>query len=299
MLSDLYRQARGECDIEIVFRPTEGQQQNPCRDLMIAYVQSPNVDNGRALASRLQGVTTRRSGLGLFFLAVGDEVDQLLLVSRFPADQGVMADEQGGRLTVSFIERVFMKSAKAYKCAIYPGPAEEGAFWAGRAVDKQVNKEKELSNYWIGDFLASDLSTTGPAGSKRLATAFREAIKASTSPELRDELMAAVRLARGHNGQVITSEGLVERLALSPDARDALKEKMQRPELFAESFRFDREEFDHHIQYRSVELNNGAILTAESVRFDDVFEQTRGPNAVSTTYTTTGAVVNDWLKKIR
>jgi hypothetical protein len=299
MLSDLYRQAGQECGIAVVFRPTNGQQQNDCRDLMIAYVQDPNVENGRALANRLQGVTTRRSGLGLFFLAVGDEANKLLMVSRFPADQGVMAEEQNGRLTVSFIERIFMKSAKAYKCAIYAGPAEEGAFWTGHAVDKQVNKEHELSNYWIGDFLASDLSTTGPAGSKRLAVAFREAIKGAAVPEVRDELIAAVQLAGGHTGRVQTAAALADRLGLSLDATNALRENMQRPELFNESFRFDRGEFARHIQYRSLELDNGAILTAENARFADVFEQTTNPEEDATTYTTTGTVVSDLLKKTK
>lgn len=299
MLSALYRDADQECDIAIVFRPTNGQQQNECRDLMIAYVDEPNVEHGRALANRLQGVTTRRSGLGLFFLAVGNEADKLLMVSRFPADEGVMAEEQNGRLSVSFIERIFMKSAKAYKCAIYPGPAEEGSFWTGYAVDKQINKEHELPNYWIGDFLASDLSTTGPAGSKRLAVAFREAIKGAATPDVRDELIAAVRLAGGQAGRIQTAAALANRLGLSAAATEALRENMQRPELFTESFRFDRDEFARHIQYRSLELDNGAILTAETARFAEVFVETPNPDNDATTYRTTGTVVSDVLKKTK
>lgn len=297
MLSTMYENAHEECDIDIMFRPTDGAQENACRDLMVAYAQEPNMHNGRALAERLQRVTTHRSGLGLFFLATGDDNDKLLMVSRFPADQGVVAQElDHRRLEVEFIERVFMKSARAYKSAVYAGPAVPGGFWRGRAVDKQINELREISNYWIGDFLDSELATTGPAGTKRLAVALREAIKGTSDASVRDELMAAARLMRGQNGRTVTAQRVSANLALSPDAVSALRQQMPRPELFEEQFRFDRDEFDRHVMYRSIELNNGAVLTAENARFDDVF-RTEQVNDNESIYSTTGSVVADRLKK--
>jgi hypothetical protein len=66
MLSSLFERAPVECDIEIVFRPdASGRQQNKCRDVLIRYIQQPTVPHGRVIASRLQEVTTHRSGLGL------------------------------------------------------------------------------------------------------------------------------------------------------------------------------------------------------------------------------------------
>ena len=93
MLSKMYENAHEECDIEIMFRPANGVQANACRDLMVIYAQDPNMHNGRAIAERLQRVTTHRSGLGLFFLVAGDDDDKLLMASRFPAGQGVVATD--------------------------------------------------------------------------------------------------------------------------------------------------------------------------------------------------------------
>jgi putative GTP pyrophosphokinase len=60
--------------------------------------------------------TTHRSGLGLLFLVTGeDDGETKIVVSRFPADSGVLAEEKGKGLTVEFLERIFMKGAKSYK----------------------------------------------------------------------------------------------------------------------------------------------------------------------------------------
>lgn len=69
MLSNVYSRAPEECDIEIVFRPNDnGEQQNDCRDLLVRYIGDPDMETGRQVASRLQAVSTHRSGLGLLFL---------------------------------------------------------------------------------------------------------------------------------------------------------------------------------------------------------------------------------------
>lgn len=298
MLSRLYDDADRECNIEIMFRHSaDGRQENPCRDLMLAYVAEPTVPNGRALAERLQEVTTHRSGLGLLFLAVGDEPGKLLMVSRFPADQGVVAEEHAQRLEIAFLDRVFMKNAHTYKSALYAGPVASGGFWHGLAVDKQITAQRELSNYWIWEFLESDLATTGPAGTKRLAVALREAIKKrTTTPAARDELLAAARLMRGYDGRVVSAQGLAGNLGLSSEAVEAVELQVPRPEMLLEQFNFDRSEFDKHVKYRSIELDNGAVLTAENARFDEIFQKDPVSDKEAV-YSTKGSVVEERLRK--
>src|SRR5947209_2649573 len=198
-----------------------------------------------------------------------------------------------------------MKNAHAYKSVVYAGPLNQGSFWSGKAVDKQINSSKELSNYWISDFLASDLSTTGAAGSKRLAVALRSAMRKADDVEVKAELLSAVQLVRGENGRTTSAAQVAERLNLSETATDLLRNELPRPELFDERFRFSREEFDQHVAFRSVELSNGAILTAENSRFDEVFEQRevadrRGVAGTTRTrmrFSTEGEVVNEQLRK--
>ena len=296
MLSNIYESSRRECDIEIAFKPTDdGRQENPVRDLLLTYAESPSVPAGRAVAQQLQVVTTHRSGLGLLFLAVGDAADKALMISRFPAGEGVMAEEREHRLEISFIPRVFMKNVRAYKAVVYPGPVVPGGLWSGFAVDKQIREERELSDYWIGDFLKSDFATTSAAGTMRVALALREAIKV-TDGDVRTELINAALLMRNFDGQVVSINELTDRLNLTAPTQAALRGKVARPEMLGQTFRFDRAEFDKSVPYRTVELDNGAIMTAESTKFDEVFRVDDAGNDRKT-FTTTGKIAKSILRK--
>ncbi len=300
MLSDLYEIAHRECDIEIIFRPSaSGAMSNPARDLVVKYVDTHNLQNGRAIAEHLQSVTTHRSGLGLLFLVAGQERNQKqLLIARFPADQGVIAQERQTTLDLEFIERVFMKSAKAYKSVIYAGTSLSANFWDGKAVDKQINEIRELSNYWISAFLNSELRTTGPAGTKRLAVAIRETIRSTMDSEIRSSLLSASNLLPGHHGHRVSPSALLLGLGLSTAALDAIRAAFARPELFQETFQFDKDEFAKHIFYRSVELDNGAFLIGENNSFNTIFHAERlGKNDGTIRYSTEGKVVGEELRK--
>lgn len=300
MLAGVYDRAPEECDIDIAFRPdANGLQQNDCRDLFIAYVEHPSISHGRNVAAQLQAVTTHRSGLGLLFVMQGKEGRKhRLVVSRFPADQGVIAEEDRDRLSVEFIERVFMKSARAYKSALYESESLERGFWDGQAVDRQISGPKELSDYWIHEFLMSELRTTGAAGTKRIAVALRNAIRTAENLATRQELIAAAQLLRGRDGRNVSGTQLVEGLGLSADAVTAFAQALPRPELMTEVFRFQGEEFERHVTYRSVELDNGAMLVAEDSQFDSVFDREIIPDAKNQVrFITEGEVVDSRLRK--
>lgn len=300
MLLGVFERASDECDIEIVFRPDEeGNQQNPCREEFVNYLYDPAELNGRSIAERLQLVTTNRSGLGLLFLMAGARENlQQLVIARFPADQGIVAEEHAESLSVEFLERVFMKNARAYKSALYESTSVAAGFWDGRAIDRQISGPRELSQYWISDFLLSDLRTTGPAGTKRLAVALRTAIRRVTDTGVRAELLSAVQLLGGQDGRRISATRLVRRLGLSESATSALRTAFARPDLMDEVFSFSREEFDKHAPYRAVELDNGAILIGDNYRFDEIFQREQlkvAENEVR--YVTEGHVVDERLRK--
>lgn len=303
MLASVFERAPKECDIEIVFRPDDaGAPQNPCRDLLVAYVREPTVENGRLVAKCLQAVTTHRSGLGLLFLMKGTVGrDHTVVVSRFPADQGVIAQERARELSVEFIERVFMKSARAYKSALFASDSLERGFWDGRAVDRQISGARELSDYWIREFLRSELRTTGPAGTRRLAVALREAIAAAPDLDVRHELISATSIMRGQHGQSRTARQVVRQLGLSEAADSALEAAFTRPELMDEVFRFDRPEFERHVLYRAVQLDNGGLMIAEDARFREVFVREQLENVAENhvRYSTEGRVVDERLRKTK
>ena len=121
-LSRVFFGSDAECRIDIIFEPTtSGQQTNAAYDLIVQYVQAPSEQSGRLLAEKLQSATPTGAGLGLLFLLMGtDRSDEdILVISRFPAEGGIIANETSQSMTVDFVERVFRKRSNAYKSVLF------------------------------------------------------------------------------------------------------------------------------------------------------------------------------------
>jgi hypothetical protein len=301
LLANIYANSDRECDLEISFNPSaNGTQQNDCRDLMIDYLQSPSLLRGRKIAQRLQSVSDGRTGLGLLFLIAGREGhDHKLIASRFPTDSAILAEENESTLTVEFLERVFMKSASSYKAVAYQDRAFSTGFWQGQAVDRQINSRTiQVSDYWIAEFLASGFRLTPAAGTRRLGVALRQAAKNTTDTRVKSEIAAAVTLASSLRGRQTSVADFEEQFGLSPEARAAIRSELRNPALAAEKFRFDPDEFKNQVGFRSVQLDNGALLSAETRDFDEVFEhEVVDERAQKIRYSTTGKIVNERLRK--
>jgi hypothetical protein len=298
LLKEIYDKSENECDIAISFNQSaSGAQQNPCRDLLVTYKKGPTLLRGQKIAERLATTTTHRSRLGLLFLVSGMEgLDHKVIISRFPADSGILAEQSATGLSISFLEKIFMKSAKSYKAVVYRHNSLTTGFWAGHAVDKQMNSsEAESSNYWIADFLDSDFLTTAAAGTRRLAIALRDAAKSVADIAVKNELVAAATLATGHKGQTLSIRSFASRIGLSADAKTALFGQVKAASL-DEKFQLSADEFGKQLAYRSVELDSGGMLTAEIGKFDQVFQKTT-LSGQRTRYATEGRVVNERVGK--
>lgn len=297
LLSEVYDKADRECDIDIGFRSTSGKKENASRDLITAFALSPTVETGRAIAHRLASVTTHRSGLGLLFLILGKDGDaHKLLISRFPADSAILAEENYSTLSVKFLERVFMKSAKSYKAALYRHVSIDSGFWLGSAVDKQVTSPSVLaSDYWVSDFLSSDFKTTSAQGTKRLATALRSAVRLVNDPDVKHELVSVSTLAKNLGGQVLSISDIKTKFSLSDAAYSAIKSALKNPETVDEKFKFDFSEFSNQIAYRSVSLDNGVTISAPTQTFAKSVREERGAGS-ERRFSTEGKIVDEALK---
>ncbi|HEX4304082.1 MAG TPA: hypothetical protein VHZ78_14895 [Rhizomicrobium sp.] len=299
LLSEIYLSSDAQCDIEIAFNQSAtGVQANLCRDLIIDYLEGPTLVRGRRLAERLESMTTRRSGLGLLFVIAGTEGrDHKVVVSRFPTDVAILAEEKSEELSVQFLERVFMKNATSYKAAAYQDSSLKAGFWTGRAVDRQINdRVAQISDYWIADFLASGFQVTSAAGTRILAVAIRNAARATTDINIKSEIAAAVTLAKALKGRRSTTIGFENLLNLSEAAKKLINAQIS--EHLEDQFQFDWKEFSEHLAYRSIELDNGAILTAEAPRFDEVFHRDRArTDGGGIRFTTEGRITGERLGK--
>jgi hypothetical protein len=303
LLDGIFSTSEKELDIDISFNQSaDGKHQNACRDLLLAYVQKPSLPGGRRIAERLAKVTDQRSGLGLLFLIAGkDGKKHKLVISRFPTDTAILAEEKQASLTVEFLERVFMKSANSYKAVAYQDSSLVSGFWLGRAIDKQINSPvTEVSNYWIFDFLASGFQVTPAAGTRRLALAVREAARKADDISVKSEITAAVTLAGSLKGRRTSIRGFMQQFGLSASVVNAIISELKTPAIADEQFQFDADEFKSQVGYRSVELNTGGMLTAEANDFDKIFHrEIIDEKGQRVRFSTEGKVIDDKLRKSR
>jgi hypothetical protein len=300
MLSGVFEKSETECKVPIRFI-TGGVQRNPVRDEIRDLLKGPTFAKGRKLAERLRDVSTGKSRLGLLFLLAGqDGPTHKIVISRFPADEGVLAERKKGSLQVAFVEQIFMKNAKTYKAALYKGKSIDAGFWDGHVVDRQIAaSQDQVAHYWIRQFLQSDFMTTSKAGSKRLATALKEASKAADTLQTKQEILAAIALTRNFYGKTVSIRDLSARLNLSVSARKAIEGQFDNEALLTDTFVLDSGEFQHHAAFAMVELDQGAMLTAPADRFDECFkrEQVDGTgNEPRFRFTTEGQIVDERLK---
>lgn len=303
LLNEIYARVEQECSIGIAFKQgADGQQNNECRNLLLNYAGSPTIDTGRTLAERLSSVTTHRSGLGLMFLIYGTEgLDHKVILSRFRANNGVLVEETPSDLTVEFIDRVFMKNSQSYKAVAYQHSSLTAGFWDGIAVDKQINsRDMSTSDYWVKDFLASDLKTTSAMGTRRLAIAMRDASQKAGNLTIKKEIASAVTLGANLQGQTMSAKNFFARFGFSPETSAAVLKQFSRSDLADDNFQFDVGEFSKQLPYRTIELDTGAILTADSRKFDAIFDKkTINAATAEVQISTTGKIVVEKLGKAK
>lgn len=302
MLGRSFARSALDCTIEIVFTAaSDGSQKNPMREAILGLINDASLESARAIAAQLQYATTHRSGLGLFFVLLGESEDKIIrkvYLSRFPADNGITAEEYEDELKVELLEQVFMKNAYAYKAVVYEGANPNSDFWGGKAIDKQVSsKSTAISGYWIKSFLQSDFKTTSALGTRRFAEALKKTIDETSDIEIKHELTAVATLAKNFKNKVVSVDTLGKTFNLSAGAGSALKEMLQRPEFAFSKFTFSVTEFQKHIKFRQVHLSNGAFLTAPAGKFDQVFKREDDLERQRTTFSTEGRVIDESLTK--
>ena len=127
----------------------------------------------------------------------------------------------------------------------------------------------------------------------------RGAAKNTDDLHVKTELVAAATLARTLSGNTSISD-FGKRFNMSPPAQQAIAAAVRDPSLLTESFQFDPVEFARQVPYRSVELDTGVMLTADSVDFDKYVHRevvNRADDKVR--FSTEGKVMSEKLAKSR
>lgn len=298
MVSAVFNNAHNECTNSIIFLPNEmGEQKNDTLDLILSHIKTESQESGRKLAESLQKVTTNKSGLGLLFIILGATTKgRRIVISRFPADSGILVDEDRSILSITYMEKVFMKNAMSYKCAMYEGRSYDRDFWTGKAIDKQINSSTSISNYWIRDFLQSDFETTGARGTQRFSDALKKVSETTKSLVVKEEINAIVRLLKNSDNKVVSASSIANRYNLSDNTQSEIKQCIGGEQNYKENFKFKVEILNEIIPFRVIELHNGATISAAAQKFDEVFTKKDNKNG-QTEFSTVGRIVNDKFRR--
>ncbi|HML95584.1 MAG TPA: hypothetical protein PKC29_09175 [Thermodesulfobacteriota bacterium] len=300
MLSEVFEKSHDECNTPIRFKMSASNgQTNPVREHLISIMRNPELASVRHLADRLRDYTTRKSGLGLLFVVVGIESElKKIVISRFPADQGILAETQGDDLEIEFVEQIFMKSSRTYKSAVYEGVSFDSDFWTGFVVDKQLSlQHSDIAQYWIHDFLNSDFRTTPKAGSKRIALALKDATNKATDLKVKDQIITSTKMLHNLAGKNISIGSIVRRFNLPDEVKDIIFDEVGNTDLLHDEFILDLDEFQKYIKYTSIELDKGQIITAPSEIFDDCIkkEKLEEKNNIYR-FSTEGEIIDEKIK---
>ena len=125
------------------------------------------------------------------------------------------------------------------------------------------------------------------------------AVKHEGDFKIKRELLGASTIMRGFDGVAQSTADLLATLRLTPPAVQAITSRLSRPEAANDVFTFSTAEFDKHIRYQTVELNNGATMTAPSGEFSDVFSEETVSDDGRVRFTTEGYVVDRRIRRVK
>lgn len=272
LLNKAFQAAAKECSIQVQFR--SDNQTNQMRTLLQNLLLRPSLDETKALFTNLATISTHVFGLALCFALLGHEGrTHSIYIARFPATEAIRT-QLGKSLKVEIVKDIYMKSHRNYKAALFQDTSVRNGFWQGGVVDKQINNfQKEIANYWIFGFLQSDFLISGKSGSYMFAKAVGSLINKEKDPSKKDQLVALATLSSNFDTKTISLGGLCDRCNLSVELKEQLKAGLDNPQAYESEFVFDKQEFAKTVAFRSEYLDNGAILTASTEKFEECFQR--------------------------
>jgi hypothetical protein len=271
-LTDLFGHSEKECDINIRFTPKPKEQKNDVRDVIVSLCNEFTLVNCKPLVKSLIKLTDRKIKEGLlFFIYADDETDKKIMIARFPSEEAITVKQEKGKYVFEIIDDVFLKNSRKYKAVYYKKTMDD--FWSGYAVDKQINDDnvKGISDYWIKDFLQSELKLNSSRASEMLAKAVRQTISETKNERVKEELIGATPLVKNIDSKPMTFKSFFDKMNLSKQAKNEVLTKIPNPQLCELSFKFSSDLFSKNCNYLFKILDNGAIAIAPAIDFPTVW----------------------------
>lgn len=300
LLEEVFNKSEKECNIMIRFIALEDNQDNDIRDHIINISNNFCIDSCKPLVRNLSYLTdnTIKEGL-LFYVLAEKENNSRLFIARFPGEIGITVTETNGVQRFDVTEDIFLKNSRRYKAVYYDSKDQH---WIGYAVDKQVNdrsgKIKEISEYWIKDFLKSELKITSKRGSRLLAKAIRKTITETKSEDNKQELIGISTTIKNLNNVKLSIKDILNSLNLSYGTKQEVMGKISDSKINNIPFTLDIKEFNDNFNYLVKILHTGAIVIGPAKDFDEIWDQEEIGNGEHQ-YTTTGKAIKQKISNSR
>ncbi len=294
-LNKIYDKSSKECDIQIRFISQNMNQNNEVRNQIMTIVNKFTKSNCIPLVKSLALLTDHKTKEGLVFFIIGviNGITRLL-ITRFPSETGITVQQNGGYLNFTVIDEVFLKNSRKYKAVYYDSSDD---YWVGNAVDKQINdsagKVKEISDYWIKDFLQSELKINSKRGTSMLAKAVRKTITETDDDNIKAELISATQVMKNINARMISMETFFSTLNLSESTKREVLSKIDNSSIYNVTFEFDSVEFENNCNYLVNILDTGAIIMAPASEFNDVWQKESVAESDVCRYSTQGKTIKE------
>lgn len=269
----LFDRSDQDCKVQIRFVAQNKSQDNEIRNQIIKISKALTRENCLPLVKRLAKLTDQKTKEGLLFFLLGKEKEEIkILITRFPSEVGITVNQNNGYLDFEILNDVFLRKSNKYKAVFYNSSED---FWVGHAVDKQLNdnvgKIREISDYWIKDFLISELKLNSARASSMIAKAIRRTISETDKENIKSELVSVTQTIKNINARTLTMNTFFDELNLSEDTKNEVLSKIENSNLFNVTFQFDNNEFEKNCSYMLKIMDTGAIAMAPTPDFDELW----------------------------
>jgi hypothetical protein len=274
----IFDSAINGCKIEIHFK-TDGEQKNEVRDIILGLLnctqQADKMKYANLLSYRLAEMSDNRNGTGLFVILEGKKSSTTrITLNRFREDEVVTTKLDRDDITVELLKQAFSKKSKYYKLAVYEDVISQRSFWKGFAIDRQRTSLdcKEISDYWIKDFLLSDQAINPVQGTRVLSKVIKSILKKELPLEEKEQIITGILALKHRADQFISIESFCKTY-LSNELTYKLKQEVDDEIFFRSEFQIDADTYKIELGSKVTGLDNGVIVTAPTFVYDKYVQE--------------------------
>lgn len=275
---EIFDAAINTCRIEIHFK-TDGNQENKVRKELLSLVQTSQIDEkmkcANHLTNRLAKLSDKRNGTGLFVIVEGKKANTTrIILNRFREDEVVFTKLEKDNLIIELLTEAFSKKSRYYKLAVYEDIMSDRSFWKGYAIDRQrtTGDPKELSDYWIKDFLLFEQAINPIQGTKVFSKVVKKMLKQDLTLDEKEQIISGILSLKHKSEQFVSIESFCNSY-LSPQLTFKLKSELNDDIFFQSEFEIDVDTYNTELGSKVTGLDSGVIVTAPTFFYDKYVEE--------------------------